>query len=364
MALVLAASGCEAITGPSGNRELWSVRQFGAAVGTPLVTEDLVISGVRDSNVVYAVDRTTGDLVWQQALDLPPNAVGQRELVPSTEFHSWNEQVIVSAGWLYSLDCSTGEVIWSLTPPDDRPGRWAVIGDGTLFASGSYITVIDPDMGESIDNIYVGEVAFAPIYDDGALYFGARGVVGPAPGGYRLGEGHAMAVDVSSGAGILWQVLVPDNPPWKGGVTARGALTGDLFVVAGLNGRVYGIDRESGEVRWLHETATPIDGDVQVIDGVAVIGDENGLVQGLDPDTGEVLWENTQLLGTVTAIGRTDQHALVTQGRIRAIDAQGREIWGYGGYGWDEPTSEYTPVWADGVVYIASSVGLVAVPFP
>jgi len=363
--LSVAIGGCNEGLDLEANPVLWSATRYGGATGAPYVDQDLVVMGIAFSNRLVAVERSTGETVWETTLDLPESSVESGQLSPSLEIVRYGETLIVSSGWLYALNRATGMLEWSFQPYDDRPGRWAVIDGAQLFAGSKLVYSMDPATGDVLETFDVGEYTFAPVFSDGVLYLGTRAPGEPIGDVVPLGEGHAMALDTRTGE-LLWQHPVPDHPsePWVGGVTSRGSLSEELFVVAGLNGIVYGLNRTTGALQWSHQGGGPYRASVTVTMNIVVVGGTNGDVEGLDLATGTTKWVDRGL-SSISQIGQVDDIILVTNGRIRAFEAGGAELWGFGGAGWGQPTFGSRPsVWSD--VLYANSVesGLFAIRFP
>ncbi len=88
-----------------------------------------------------------------------------------------------------------------------------------------------------------------------------------------------------------------------------------LFVPT-LNGKVYAIDSQSGDVKWIYEVDGPILGTVNLLESedgapprLFVIGQDDGALHAFDPVTGERIWK-------AEAIDRCDGSASVGNGAI------------------------------------------------
>jgi outer membrane protein assembly factor BamB len=359
--LLVTLAGCDPGTDPNEAAVVWSVESFGGTTGTPYADDEVVVSGVAFSDRLFAVDRLTGRVRWQTRLSLPTTGF-DGHLAPDLEIHRYGDLLIVASGWLYALDRLTGALRWSYKPPGDRPGRWVVLAGDRLFAGHRLLSTLDPGTGGVLAEFDLGEYVFGPLYDSGVLYLGGRIPGAPANGLVPLGEGHAMAVDATTGD-VLWRHLIPDHPPFVGGVVHRGALTPDLYVVASVNARVYALDRVTGEARWVHEGPSPYNAQVAIVGASVVVGGTSGDVEGLDVVTGAPLWVN-RAVSSISRMGQTPYAALPTNGRIRAFDAAGSEIWGFGGAGWRQPTFSSTPL-VSGDLLFGNSVeaGLFAVRY-
>jgi outer membrane protein assembly factor BamB len=164
------------------------------------------------------------------------------------------------------------------------------------------------------------------VQKDGVVYVGTRGEISGSNG--VLGAGHAVALEAATGR-VLWKTAIPaPEEPAKGGVVGAGALTPDLYVVASVNERVYGLDRQTGQVRWTTKGSGVYEATgVVVLGDVAISASLAGYIDGFDLRTGRPLWQ----LGPYSSIGslmaKSGDQALVVSGTLRAVDASGKEVW-------------------------------------
>lgn len=209
------------------------------------------------------------------------------------------------------------------SPSDDFPGYGeATLGDDRLYTVGLYLYALDPATGDQLWRLDLGEQPFAPVYADGVVYVGTRQLLD----GGALGAGHAVAVDAATGE-VLWRHPIPDAPApetWLGGVTGPGALTSELLIVAGKNARVYGIDRVSGETRWVHHCDSPFGAGVALVEGVAVVGNSGGNIEGVRAETGKGLWKSH--VGTsVFAVVEAGPLAMINNFDTWLVDSEGQK---------------------------------------
>jgi outer membrane protein assembly factor BamB len=372
--LAVASTGCwdSPTEGRWGGIHVWSYTESGGAVGEPYMDAELVVVAKFESDTLIALNRETGTRVWARRLDLPEGPFGQPHLVGTERMLAFENLLIVPSLIVVAVDRETGEKVWTLGPPDpwDYAGRSIVLGDGRLFAAGSELYAVDPATGSVLWHRDFGEVHNGLLYEDGILYAGGAAVVGGGGTGPQpLGEGHVRAVDAETGD-LIWEYFVPNHPqePWLGGVMARGALTQELLLVAGRNGFVYGLEKDTGELRWAHEAPRPVG---STHNGVALAGDVvvvglsgSGEARGIDPETGELLW-SVPMGSSVFDVSTVGNLALVVNGRMTALDAAGTEVWGFGGAGWGQPTFMRKPAIHEGLM-VANSVvsGVHAVEVP
>ena len=79
---------------------------------------------------------------------------------------------------------------------------------------------------------------------------------------------------------IVWSL--PDSDQLNGGIWATPALHRDLLIVATNGGRVLGIDRANGEIRWTINLPPPLWQSPVVVDDVLIQGDCSGQLNGFD----------------------------------------------------------------------------------
>lgn len=283
---------------------------------------------------IVALDATSGTPRWERLLPAGPAGLN----LPFGNVLADSELVFVPGWDLYALDRNTGQVRWKFAPPEEYPATAPLaMGAGRIYSPGATrVYAVDASTGAELWRTDLGERPFGLVADGGVVYFGTSGFIGDTD---VLGAGHAVAVDARDGR-ILWKVPIPDPPnsPGSGGVKQPGALTPELFIVAAMNGRVYGIERNTGRVRWDHQTfetydpSAPYQSGVAILGGVAVVANLAGTVEGLDVDTGNLLWE-VSVGGSVTEQITSDGTcAYVSIGAILCIDAVGTVRWSQGGF--------------------------------
>src|SRR6516165_4218376 len=141
-----------------------------------------------------------------------------------------------------------------------------------------------------------GNLEATPIVEDGVIYM---------PDGW----GTVYAIDVSSGKkGMFkWRFDPQTNKAWAGdvaccGVNNRGvALWKDKIISVSLDGRLFAINKATGEKVWERKIANPDLGETLtlaplIVRDVAIVGAAGGeygirgFIDGTDLNTGEQLW--------------------------------------------------------------------------
>ncbi|MFO7581694.1 outer membrane protein assembly factor BamB [Guyparkeria sp.] len=197
--------------------------------------------------------------------------------------------------------------------------------------------------------------SIAPVEEDGRVF-----VAGP--------DGDVRAYDLESGK-RLWSADL-DAALSVGGGAGEG-----LVVFGSDDGRVFALDAETGETRWTRSIRSSVDAAPSVGFGDVAVRGRDGTFALLDAETGEVHWQQS-----------TSQPSLTLQGQSRILmfpDAiavgfddgtmgvysrdDGRELWSRavalptGRTDVDRMVDvDATPVFADGVFYVATWQGKLA----
>ncbi|HEX6790143.1 MAG TPA: PQQ-binding-like beta-propeller repeat protein [Candidatus Krumholzibacteria bacterium] len=123
---------------------------------------------------------------------------------------------------------------------------------------------------------------------------------------------------------VAWQ------QSYRAAVTSSPAVAGDAVIFGGRDGRVYSIERASGETQWSYAAQGGV-GASPVVRGAAVIAaDYAGNVVRLRAGDGGVVWKRALGSKVVSTPGVSDQRVLVgtVQGRIYALSLEtGRVLW-------------------------------------
>ncbi len=161
---------------------------------------------------------------------------------------------------------------------------------------------------------------------------------------------------------------------WSRGVGGQGdedlaltltpAVDGEVIYAASAGGVVTALDRNSGDVRWKHDTDADLISAVGADSHLVVVSDQNGKVYALDAGSGEQRWQ-AQASSEVLAAAATDGDVVVVQAvdsRVQAFDvATGKSRWSYSAsQAVLSLRGNSAPVIRDGVVYMAFDTGKIA----
>ena len=164
--------------------------------------------------------------------------------------------------------------------------------------------------------------------------------------------------------GVRWRVQT------EGPVRASPVVAGDLVIVGSGDGRVYAVDRATGDVRWRVEAGGAVNGSAAVQGGIAYVATLRGTLLALDLRDGRTRWRARFGPDAPLAWGRESGDFIVSSpvlhegavivgggdGTVRAFDAR------TGAARWTARTGgrvRSSPAVADGVVYVGAFDGRV-----
>lgn len=227
----------------------------GIVQSSPTVTDGAVYFGSFDGSV-YAVNKSTGTLIWEFETD------GEVRASPTIN----NGTVYISSydGSLYALDAETGATDWTF---DAGRAMYSspTVADGNVYV-GSWnddVYALDASTGDPVWEVTTGgSVLSSPTVLDGTVYVSNEG-------------GAVYALDASTG-GTEWEaeapgVLAESSPTVADGILYAGTADGQLFAV----------DTASGETDWTFEAERFVSSPT-VVSGTVYVGNRDGSVYALD----------------------------------------------------------------------------------
>jgi outer membrane protein assembly factor BamB len=322
---------------------------------------------------VVSVDTKTGAVLWRRATGEPGAETLGSSIVVS------NNVVMAGDYAVLGFDATSGAPKWRFEPANGY-GAGLYLGearDGVAFAgspagslygwevsSGRLLWSAKPEIDATAESSPV--TVFQPIVSGDVV------VAGYSRFGDRV-SGGVMVVDRARGR-VRWRREFPRES--VGAPTGFGGgpvVSGDVIVASSGDGRIFGFDCDSGDVRWVLPRVVRADGRRQDRDWRAlaitgsrlITGSVSGVVTAFDVDTLREKWRFVHPDGGSIALqlAADDESAYVPHlgGLLVAVDVRdGRQRWQIGGF---SDGFNWAPAIAGGNVYAAASrTGLFALP--
>lgn len=272
--------------------------------------DDLLLVGTADGTL-FALETHTGEERWQHKLEGPilgtPN---YRTADPAGSRASGSVYVLQqSDGVLVCLDAATGRERWRSEAVDRSDASPSVSDGAVVFGScAAALHVFDSRSGDHLRDIEIdpdSQVAGGVALAGGRVVSGSR-------------SGKILEADIASGE-TIWVTEAGEAE-----IFATPAVTADWVVAADYDGIVYGLDRETGEVRWKFDTeGMPLS---PVIAGDKVIVSADGTLFMLALDDGALLW-SLSIADEITSPAVVQRHILAgsEDGTVVALTKDGEE---------------------------------------
>ena len=301
LALALLAVGCssaskkelkpQALEKISAEIELkkeWSA-SVGAGQGkfwnslTPAVDGEAIFAADVNGRVA-AFDRYTGKTLWTRKLKVSVSGavgVGSGRVVVGT-----------LSGDVIALDAATGEDLWRSKVPSEVLAAPATNGDVVVVQTqDDRLIALEASSGqqrwiyENTPAVLTLRGTSAPLLTDYVVYAG-------------LSTGKVIAIDTQRGLPIWEQrIAVPTGrTELERMVDIDGGLllSGNTLYVASYQGRVAGLDAQSGQVLWQREASSYVG--VAEGFGNTYVSLAEGAVEGVDERSSTAMWSNKNLL--------------------------------------------------------------------
>jgi len=196
-----------------------------------------------------AINKTTGEMVWESALP-GENILHGQWANPTYGEVNGKGQVFLPGGdgLVYALDAETGKEIWRFDC-NPKDSEWELGGRGTRNA-----------------------ILATPVFYDNKVFI----AVGQDPE-HGEGIGHLWAIDATKTGDVTDSGRV-----WHFGGEAfhrtisTVSIKDGLLYAADLSGFVYALDVATGKQHWKYDTFAAIWGSPMYADGKVLIGDEDG----------------------------------------------------------------------------------------
>lgn len=278
--------------------------------------DDVVYTASNDGTV-KALDRNTGDLIWE----FTGHSDDVRGVAPSPD-----GEVVYSGSLdntVRAIDAETGDEIWQSTAVSDSAQSVRPSIDGqTVFVGtwGSTVEALDADTGDLVwqsSTLDGTPESISQSPDESTVYVAAGSIV--------------YALDSGSGD-VVWQTDIGNARSVEASVDGNTVYAGDF------SGNVHSLDAGSGSTNWQSSLFSDSVNGIALSPGgeslYAGSGDET--VKEVDQDTGDQVWSSSVPSGTVLSIAPSPDNSDVYAGGgfdVFAIDADtGDSGWTYTGH--------------------------------
>lgn len=317
--------------------EVWSTELEGGQVMSSVTVVDDALF-VTTNQLLYRLDRTTGDVVWEATSSDHPLAISpgspvvvddvvlqgtaSGELMIGTEDYTFR-------GSIAGFDAATGAERWRLwfTADDDTSGAgvgiWstpsvdtelglAYIGTGNTYEApasdrADSLVAFDYRTGEEA---WATQFTFPDVFSAGDAS-GLDADVGAGPNLWTASDGRDLvgagdkqgvyhALDRATGE-IVWEAEMTGGSVLGGVIGTSAYADGVLYVGSNVGDEgnaptgeteVLALDADDGTVLWRHTLDGALYAPITYVPGVVLTGTTLGQMVALDADTGELLWQH------------------------------------------------------------------------
>lgn len=275
------------------NQLVWTCTAGGYGIpftGTPVVVNDTLYANYDDIASVYAINATTGNIIWNSGnLFSSPNETGP-SLSDGGPVYSNGKVYVNSSSGIYCLNSTTGQVLWYNGNGIDDYYTTPVVDGGKVFV-GTYTyhytgipdtfayKAIDGNTGATIWKQLTTESTAYPIACNGVVIFNDL-------------QGNFTALDQNTGSQI-----------WTKGIGAyfNNAIHYNNLLICWANGQLCGLDISTGAIVWQVQGNQYSKSDPLISHDTIFVAQELNTTTVINQfqllavraGTGELLWKNT-----------------------------------------------------------------------
>ena len=268
-------------------------------VNSPIACYESTVLVGASRGMLYALDTETGEEKWTYDIDGP--ILGTANIHPSMNIGGIEKDLVYALsqadGVLHCVDFNTGERLW-VTEGVNRCDGSAAVGEGVVvFGScAAALHVYSASDGKHLKDIAIdgdSQVAGGVALIDGAIFSGSH-------------SGKLLHGNLETGK-IVWA-----NADSEYEVFTTPAVSSDWVISGSSDGKIYGLDRKTGEQKWAFETEGFPTSPVIAADKIIVGAD--GILYLLRIDDGKKLWSyevsdeisSPAIIGRMIVVGSSD----------------------------------------------------------
>lgn len=274
------------------SRVIWKVEGSGANLQAAFDSGSVFFASAYHE--VIAVDRASGQVRWRRRTGAMSSQTEGNNVVLA------GNTVVVGDIDLYAFDRHAGDSRWTFAPPYAQPGFYANATDGETIYAGSpegLLFAIDAATGAlrwqaQVPGDTAITAAFSPTYHGGMVFVGVKTFGSP------VATGGLAAFQAATGEMVWFRSFAPELPGQGSGCLGGAVFHGSFVIAASDDGRIYGIERETGDIRWTAPRVHPVppynDTRYLAVSDDRVIATSNHvIVVGLDAATGREVWKRS-----------------------------------------------------------------------
>ncbi len=323
---------------PAALRKVWSV-EVGTGYGSPLVVDERIFQHARqgDDEVVWCIQRFTGDVLWSESFSVPFKTAGGGEYhgngPKSCPVYANGRLFTMSIdGTLSAWDAASGERLWHRND-DAKFGKshpnWGASTSPLVDDNHVIVHFGTDDAGSLVAlDVATGDEVWQH-GQDGASY--SSPLLVEIAGVRQVVEwNHRALVGVASTSGkFLWEFPFPHIGSDQNMPTPT--LHNGRILLGGENRGIHSIRPELQDGKWTvndewHQQDVALDMSSAVMNGDHLYGFshyDSGRLFCLDPTTGEVLWTGPPRTGQNVMLLSTPGHivGLLNTGELRILSA-------------------------------------------
>lgn len=323
---------------PKSLHKVWSV-EVGTGYGSPLVIDNDIFQHARqgDDEVVWRLDRATGNVRWRKTFSVPFKAAGGGEYhgngPKSSPIYSSGRLFTMSIdGTLSAWDASTGAQLWQrnydggLTKSHPN---WGASTSPIVDRSNIIVHFGTDDAGVLVAlNVASGSEVWTH-GKDGPSY--SSPLITEIDGVRQVVEwNHRALIGVESQTGrLLWEFPFPHVGSDQNMPTPT--IHNGLILLGGENRGIHGIRPRRTDGKWSvtnewHQKDVALDMSSAVMNGDFLYGFshyDRGRLFCLNPQTGDILWTGPPRTGQNVMLLSAAGHiaALINSGELRILSA-------------------------------------------
>jgi outer membrane protein assembly factor BamB len=293
---------------------LWDTQTKASMLFAGSYSDGEFFRGGAQDDTFYCFNAANGTIMWTFNPGTPDGYWGSGSAVAYGMVYALNKD-----GYLYALNVTNGDVVWSYQSSSLYLPGYPVVADGKVYATTGEDAAVDPITGEPAASefacldAFTGELiwtlpvqAFSP-QDSVAIAYGNLYLIpgyieegqmssyrtldqiwalGTMPWGNYLGDSQHIATGHSG----------PTNLTLLWSFTASGAVTSSLCAADGLiyfgsqDTYFYCLNARTGDLIWKFKTGDPIESSPATANGAVYVVSDDGYIYSLDAENGSLLW--------------------------------------------------------------------------